>query len=183
MHDTSARDPYDTRPRARCVRRYTRRGHDRGNGGDGLARAGDSDLRRDHHFRPRERRQQPRSDALRSVRGPEHPLRDVRLARAGRPEGQHHPVARREVDDVHRRQGGHVHPSHGREVPRRLGVRRRVGEVEHRALQDGEGLAPNGRPRARRHRRRGRRVDRQVQPEAGLLAAARCARRPRRHDG
>src|SRR5439155_1351438 len=129
------------------------------------------------------RSSEPRPNALRSLCRPEHPLRDVRLARPRRPEGEHHPLARGEVGDLERRKDGHVHPAHRREVPRRHELRCRCCEVEHRAVQDDAGLAPNGRPFVRGHRHRRRSEDREVQPQVGVRAAPRGARRPRGDDG
>ena len=72
---------------------------------------------------------------------------------------------------------------HGRDLPRRREVRRRGGQVQHRAPQDDGRLEPPRRARAGDQRRRRRPDDGAAQPLGAVLAAAGAARRPRRHDG
>ena len=85
--------------------------------------------------------------------------------------------------DLGRRQDGDHQAAPGREVPRRRDVRRRRGEVQPRAPPHHEGLVPQARARLGRHHRGRRSGDHQAEPQGALLAAARPAHRPRRHDG
>ena len=140
-------------------------------------------VRRHDHVRARERRQQPRSDAVEPLRGSEPPLRDVRLARTRRPERQHHSVARGEVGNLERRQDRHLHAAQGCQVPGRHDLRRRLRQVEHRALQDDGRVTADRRSELNRYRHRRRCVDGQVHPQECLRTAARRARRPRWDDG
>ena len=84
---------------------------------------------------------------------------------------------------VGRQQGADAEAAPRRHVPRRREARRRRGQVQHRAPQDDAGLEPPRRARAGRERRRRRSDDRAAQPVGAVRAAARAARRPRRHDG
>ena len=67
--------------------------------------------------------------------------------------------------------------------PRRREVRRRGGEVQHRAPQDHGRLQSPRRARARRERRRRGRIHRATEPVGAFLAAPGGARRSRGDDG
>ena len=95
----------------------------------------------------------------------------------------HRAAARARPRDLGRRQDGHHQAPARREVPRRRAVRRRGRQVQPRSPPHHEGLVPQARDRLDRQRRGRRSADHQAQPQGAVLAAARPAHRPRRHDG
>ena len=96
---------------------------------------------------------------------------------------EHRAAARAQPRDLGRRQDGHHQAAPRREVPRRRAVQRRRRQVQPRPPPQHEGLVPQARDRAVDTRRGGRSADHQAQPQGAVLAAARPAHRPCRHDG
>ena len=114
---------------------------------------------------------------------PHRLLVDLRQAVRHRREAERRAAARARPRDLGRRQDRHHQAAPRREVPRRRAVRRRGGEVQPRPPPHHEGLVPQARARLGRQGRGRRSADHQAQPQGAVLAAARPAHRPRRHDG
>ena len=114
---------------------------------------------------------------------PHRLLLDLRQAVRHRREAGRRAAARPQPRDLGRRQDRHHQAPAGREVPRRRAARRRGRQVQPRPPSHHEGLVPQARAGLGRQGRGRRSADDQAHPEGAVLAAARPAHRPRRHDG